>query len=312
MKTPFKERIRNISGADYETTFWNAMRGKPELLADVSKFENEDNGMNVLPLGSNKKFTEKLTERSAFRDIASVFQTYDAKYKFLAHDTEEKASWIAEDGEIPVSDATADFNSLTSSGKKLASILKLESSFIHDNGFDIEDYLTNRLSRTFARAEDEGFITGDGITAPFGIMHPEHGATTGVETDALSFDDITALFFSVDPEYRENATWMMNDETAHFLRSLKDDSGNYLWRGRTDELMGRPVRISNFMPGAESGKCPVAFGDFSYYWIVVRGPIEVRVLSELYSLEGKTGYHATEMLDGFLMRKSAIKTIRLI
>lgn len=312
MKTTFTEKLYDIADAGYEHTFWNSMRGRPELLDKESKGKDEATGLHVLPLGTNTKFVSKLAAKSVFRSIASVFDTYDSSYKFLAKDTDDVASWIPENGQVPVDDGMADFDTVQSECKKLASILKLESSFIRDIGFDVEKYLTDRLSKTFARGKDNGFVNGDGDTSPFGILHPEHGAITGVETEALSFDDTTALFFSVDPEHRENGTWIMNDETAHFLRSLKDNAGNYLWRGRPDELHGRPVRISNFMPGAESSMCPIAFGDFSYYWIVVKRPLAVRVLSEKYIMEGKIGYLAVEALDGFLIKRKAVKTVKVV
>lgn len=311
MKNTFTEKLYDIADAGYERTFWNAMRGRPELLDTEVKGKDESTGLHVLPLGTNTKFVKMLTSRSAFRDIASVYETYDSSYKFFAKDTDNSAAWVPETGQIPVNDAMKDFDALQSESKKLATILKLEYSFIHDIGFDVESYLIERISKTFSRGEDDGFINGDGITSPFGILHPERGALTGVETDALGFDDVISLFFSLDPEYRKNGTWMMNDETALYLRSLKDDTGNYLWRESDDSLLGRPVRISNHMPGTESGKCPVAFGDFSYYWIVVSRPLMVRVLSEKYVMEGKIGYLAVEILNGFLIRRKAIKTIKI-
>jgi len=311
MNAKFTEKVYDTANADYERTFWNAMRGRPKLLEAQKRGKDESTGLHIMPIGANTKFRNKLAARSAFRDIASVFDTYDSSYKFIATDSEDRSQWVPEMGEIPVADAMGDFDTTFSECKKLASIVKLESSFLYDIGFDIEDYLIDRLSKSFARGEDDGFINGDGENAAFGILHPEHGALTGVETDTLTFDDIVSLYFSLDPEYRQSGTWMMNDETAFALRSMKDEAGNYLWRGSEDSLLGRPVRISNLMPGAESGKCPVAFGDFSFYWIVVRRPLMVRVLSEAYALQDKIGYLSIEMLDGFLIRRKAIKTINV-
>ncbi len=105
------------------------------------------------------------------------------------------------------------------------------------------------------------------------------------------------LFFSVKPEYRRNAAWHVNDETALALRTLKDKDGNYLWNQSNDTILGKPVYISEFMPSAESGNKPVAFGDFSYYWIVDRMPLCMRTLLERYSLNSQTGYLAMERLD---------------
>lgn len=56
----------------------------------------------------------------------------------------------------------------------------------------------------------------------------------------------------------------MNDETAFYLRTLKDANGNYLYNSVDDTILGKPVYYSNYMPSIESGKAPVAFGDFSF------------------------------------------------
>jgi len=134
------------------------------------------------------------------------------------------------------------------------------------------------------------------------------GVTAASATD-IAFDEIHKLYFSLKPEYRSNAIWVMNDETALALRELKDSTNNYLWRGAVDTLLGKPVVISNHMPSAESGVKPVVFGDFKYYWVVQRQPLSIRALHEKYSFADKIGYFGTETLDGCLIRSEAIKVL---
>lgn len=117
-----------------------------------------------------------------------------------------------------------------------------------------------------------------------------------------------ALYFSAKPEYRTHGTWLMNDETAKVLRALKDKDGNYLWNHNSDTIMGRPVNICNAMPS--TGKV-IAFGDFSYYWIINRMPISVRALVEVYIMNHQVGYLAHEYLDAKLIRSEAIKVLQL-
>ena len=85
---------------------------------------------------------------------------------------------------------------------------------------------------------------------------------------------------------------MMNDETALALRTLKDADGNYIWNHTTDTILGKQVVICNAMPGSDAGKKPIAFGDFSYYWIINRRPLAVRTLAEKFALNDLTGYLA--------------------
>ena len=56
---------------------------------------------------------------------------------------------------------------------------------------------------------------------------------------------------------------------------------------------------------------PIAFGDFSYYWIVGRKPVTVRTLLEKFVLYDQIGYLAFEFLDGKLVRNEAIKVIQM-
>lgn len=56
------------------------------------------------------------------------------------------------------------------------------------------------------------------------------------------------------------------------------------------------------MPDIETGTKPIAFGDFSYYWIVGRKPVTVRTLLEKFVLYDQIGYLAFEFFDGKLVR----------
>ena len=146
---------------------------------------------------------------------------------------------------------------------------------------------------------------------PTGILADEGGAEVGVTTTQLTYDDVVKLFFDLKPEYRKNGIWLMNDETALALRSVKDNSGNYIWNHANDTILGKKVCISEFMPNVESGSKPIAFGDFSYYWIVGRSPVSVRPLVEQFAMVDCVGYLAYEFLDGKLIRPEAIKVMQM-
>ena len=77
-------------------------------------------------------------------------------------------------------------------------------------------------------------------------------------TESLSYDDIIALYFATKPEFRKNGVWLMNDNTALTLRTLKDKDGNYLWRQSDDTIHSRPVVISPYMPDIAADSIPVA------------------------------------------------------
>ena len=76
-------------------------------------------------------------------------------------------------------------------------------------------------------------------------------------------------------------------------------------------ILGKQVIISEYMPDIETGTKPIAFGDFSYYWIVGRKPVTVRTLLEKFVLYDQIGYLAFEFLDGKIVRNEAIKVIQM-
>ena len=76
-------------------------------------------------------------------------------------------------------------------------------------GFDIEKYLTQKLGKSFGKAEDNAFINGTGLNAPTGILHNTDGAKTALTAETLTYDDVISLYFSVDKEYRRNGIWLM-------------------------------------------------------------------------------------------------------
>ena len=146
---------------------------------------------------------------------------------------------------------------------------------------------------------------------PTGILNATGGAEIAASLDEITCDDVIGLYFSVKPEYRKSAVWLMNDKTALTLRTLKDEAGNYLWRYSDDTILGKKVLMSEYMPDADAGAKPIAFGDFSYYWVIDRSPIGVRTLSEKFAVLDQIGYLAYEFLDGKLVRSEAVKAIQI-
>ena len=307
----YTAKLSHIKSADYDTHLWNALRGKAGHKEYLTNGIDAASGAFILTPKSQDKFVAALQKESLFRALATDIRLYDYDYRIKTVTGNDMAAWVPEGGSIPVQDGIADFGDITLKSQKLAVFLKLEEGLISDPSFNIEDYLVKRLAKNFGRAEDYGFITGTGEHMPTGILADEGGAEVGATTSQLTYDDVVKLFFAVKPEYRKNGTWIMNDETALALRSVKDDSGNYIWNHANDTILGKKVCISEFMPNAGSGNKPIAFGDLSYYWIVGRSPVSVRPLVEQFAMVDCVGYLAYEFLDGKLIRPEAIKVMQM-
>lgn len=309
--TVFNEKEYLIGTAEYGANFWNAMRGIPHAYDKIHGGANGITGGYALPSGSNEKLQKAITQESLFRSMATVIKAYNGASRIFAKDCSDIAAWVPEGGSIPLQDGVNDFTRYAVDSHKLAVFVKLDDDFVHDAAFSLEDYLTERLAENFAKAEDKGFVLGTGEHMPNGILDDTAGAETGITTSVLSFDDVLRLYHSLDAKYRKNAVWLMNDETALTLRTLKDSAGNYLWNPSDNTILGKSVVISYDMPSVGAGAKPIVFGDFSYYWIIDRSPVSIQALKELFVTLDQVGYLATEFLDGKLIRRDALKALKI-
>ena len=302
----------NIIGtSDYRKNFWNAMRQEPYNCMVLDHAEGKTASAYMLPAEDASSMDDFIKQESVSRNLCTTAKFYGGASRIFAHDCADFADWVPEGSVIPLYDGLNDFTRYPVDSHKLAVFVKLTEEFVHDAAFDMEEHLSRRFAKNFTKAEDDAFLNGDGANKPTGLLHTEKGAEVGATSKKLSFDDLFKLYASVKSEYRSKGTWLMNDDTALFLRTMKDDSGAYLWNSDKDTILGKPVVIGEGMPNAESGKFPVLFGDFSYYWMVHRSPVRVRSLKEKFALHGQVGYLAMEFVDGRLMRREAVKALKI-
>ena len=307
----YSEKKAEFGQPEYDRTFWNYMNGHDYCENSLFSGKCRETGSYAFPSYADSSLEKAITENSIFRNISTIHCTDGSTPTIFVAESDDVVKFIPEGGAINTKSTAQDFVRIPVGRYKLATLLKLSNEFARDAAFDLEHYLIRRLGKAYARAEDAAFVNGTGSEEPTGILDDTNGADIGVTTAEITFDDVIRLFFSVAPEFRKSAVWMMNDETALALRLLKDADGNHLWNQADDTILGKKVIICNDMPSAGSGKKPVAFGDFSYYWIVKRGPITLRRLIELYYLTSQTGYLSYEFLDGKLIRRDAVKVLAI-
>ena len=301
----------DISTLEYERNFWNSLRGKEYNPMIIAKGKIQNSDTYRLPESASGKFETYLKNESLFRRIGTVIRVGVGDHKILAKDCDDIAEWVAEGESIPIYDGIRDFTVNGIDSHKLASFVKFDEEFVRDATFNFNDHLLRRFARVMGKAEEWGFLVGNGIKQPHGLLHPDCGAEVGATAAAISYDDILDLYFALEPDYRDHASWIMSDETALCLRNLKNSDGNYLWNHSDSTLLGKPVMISNYMPAAADGAMPVLFGDFSYYWVICRRPVSIRTMIEQFAVYDQIGYLGIEFLDGWLVRRKAVKGIRI-
>ena len=296
-----------IEDSNYFEAFWNMMRGQSVPFDKVSS-RMAANHTFALPKDSLKKYQELKDKEDIFKGIVTRVEVLEDT-KIMARTVEHEADWVPELTEVPIFDADEDYEKFQVERRKIAAIVRLSNDFIHSPSFDIESNVLGTFAKAMNRAEELAIINGDGVDMPYGLLHETLGAEVGINADALTFDNVISLFLSVKAKYRKNGKWLMNDETALILRTLKDKDGNYLWNHSNDTILGKEVIISEYMPTEGT---PVLFGDLSKYLVIDREHLRLRELKELYAMDDRTGYLGFSFLDGRLTKRDAVKIFRIL
>ena len=179
------------------------------------------------------------------------------------------------------------------------------NQLLEDSAFNLEAYLSNALAERIARAFNTSATTGNGTTAPQGLVTASFKGADAAAA-AITYDNLVDLMHSVDPNYRKNGKWMMNDNTFKALRKLKDTTGQPIFQlsmrdGEPTTLLGKPVEINNDMADIAASAKSVLFGDFSKYKVRRVKNYGVKRLTERYADYNQTGYILFVRLDGKLI-----------
>lgn len=244
----------------------------------------------------DSKLDDTLTKYNPFRKIASIFNI-EGEGSIVVTTANGITTIVDEAGALP--ESSDESKEMRFSSYKIGSLAKLKLAFINDRNFNVEDYLSTKFAKRFGIAEENLIVNGTGNKEPLGIMNSGIAKSTA---SALTYDEVVKLFFSLDKDLRVNATWMMSDEMAMKLRSVKDSNGYPLFNG--ERIFNKEVMIINSLD-----ENTILFGDFSYLYILIRKPLSVRVLTEKYIATGDYGYAGIERIDAKITDINAIKAL---
>jgi HK97 family phage major capsid protein len=327
LKAPTTEPIKGTPGAgakakagrasnEYNEAYWKYCKSRGTNFEVINALEigTDSEGGFLVPESWESSVIEIMSGMSAMRPLAKIITT-ESDRNIPIVSAKGIAYWVDEEGDSTPSDDT--FGNVTLSAHKIMAKTLVSNELLDDAVFDIEGYLKKEFARRTSTLEDTAFFTGDGSGKPTGILHSTGGAETGVTTAAalaITDDEILDLFFSLKPEYRKTANWMLNDATVKVIRKLKDGNDNYIWQpglgaGSPDTMLGRPVVTSSAMPTIAASKKIIAFGDFSYYWIGDRLKMTMQKLVEKYAENGQTCFLSTSRVDGKLTLGEAVKVM---
>lgn len=270
-------------------------------------------GGYLVPDSMEAQIVQTLAEENVVRRLATVIHMEDGERAVPVVRSMSEAQWLDENEAMEM--GTAGFEAARLKPRKLGLTIPVSNELLADAGVDMATFLADSFARHIASSEEKAFLTGDGAKQPAGLLNSAQVGVTTDAPDALTADELISLYYALDEQYRAKAVFLMHEDTAKALRTLKDENGRYLWRealdGEPDRLLGRPVYTSRFMPKLAAGAKPVVFGDLSKYWIADRGNRVLRRYGEVFALRDQTAFVMTERVDGKLIVPEAVKVIQM-
>jgi len=205
----------------------------------------------------------------------------------------------------------------------MAALVKVTKENLEDSAFNLQAEITSEMSEQFAVLEGTGFISGNGVGQPEGIITNAAviaAATLSFAAGAVSAEDPINLSYALKEGYTRNAKFLMKRTTVRDFRLLRaaaiasgDAEGAFLWTpslvaGEPSTLAGYPIVECVDMPAVASAAYSIAFGDFkSGYTIVDRIQIEIQRLVEKYAEFNEIGFIGRKRVDGQVTNPEAIK-----
>ncbi len=284
---------------------------------------NTDVGYFIRPERS-AKMIQRIFESSPMRRFSDVVTTATDALEFIIDDQEaDSGGWV---GEVSArgDTGTPSIGKLTIPVHEQFAQPLATQKMLDDAGFNIEAWLSNKVSDKMIRVENTAFVVGDGSQKPKGFLSYEDWTTPGeyernkleqiasTGTTAMVGDDFKNMQNSMIEEYQSSAIWAMKRASFLPVITLKDNSGRYIFESRfidnRDEmrLLGKEVVFMNDMPDVATSALAYAYANFGMgYTIVDR--IGFRVLRDPYTSKPFVKFYTTKRTGGAVTNFESIK-----
>ena len=199
---------------------------------------------------------------------------------------------------------------------------------LDDAGFDIESWLSRKVTDKMTRFENTAFVVGDGSQKPRGFLSLPAWATNGIyERNAIeqiasgaagefTGDGVKALQNAVIENYQANAVFGIQRASWEGIITLKDGIGAYLLDPRSIKvgddltLLGKRVIFMNDMPSVANDALAMVYGDFSMGYTVV-DRIGFRVIRDEFTNKPFILFYTTKRTGGDVTNYESYKIQKL-
>lgn len=270
----------------------------------------------------------RIFESSPVRSVCNIETT-----------TSDVLEFIIDDDEAPSGGWVGEVDSRNSTGTPKIGLLKIPvheqyaepkatQKMLDDAGFDIESWLSGKVTRKMTRDENSAFVVGDGSQKPVGFLSLPNWSSPGVYTrgaieqinsgtsGAITADGIKKLKNSVIEEYQSGAVFATKRENFEDIITLKDAQGVYLLdtrsfkTGDTQVLLGKSVIFMTDIPAVAADALAMVYGDFGVGYTVV-DRMGFRVIRDNVTDKRVIKYYTTKRVGGAPTNYESMKILKL-
>lgn len=320
---------------DHKSAFANFMRkGDDANLADLqvkalSVGVDADGGYAV-PEFIDNMVHSLAYDISPIRSIATVITTGTSDYKKLVNLHGAAATWQGEAG-TTANSATPKLEQIAPPGGFLEARPRATQQMLDDGLFNMEQWLADEVSLSFALAEGAAFINGDGNNKPRGFLSgaaptaaddgnrafgtlqfQASGAAAALPTSGDPYID---MIYSLKAMHRADARWVAGRKSLAEMRKIKDNEGQYLWvpslsAGQPSTFLGYAITEAEDMPDVAANAFPVAFGNFRAGYLIT-DRFGMRVQRDPFTAKPFVEFYTTKRVGGAVIDSEAIKLMKI-
>jgi HK97 family phage major capsid protein len=313
------ERVQDSD--EYRAAFWALIgTGDPRKIDPaefrvLSKATGAAGGF-LVPTDFADQVVRAIRAQGAFGQVArTVVSDAGTVLQVPSNPSHGVATWMAENAAYTPSDEV--FAQVNLNAYKAGTQVIVSEELLEDSRFPLDSYLATELGERIGVLEEAAYVSGDGSGKPQGILSSATAANISTYTaptgnaTTFSYAALLAGIFSLGPQYRQTAAFVMSDGALQNLYSLADTQQRPLWSVNVSSdgpttFLGYPIYTSPSMPAPGANNISIAFGDWQRaYWIRRVDGLHLQRQQELYSGNGQVGFRAWERVDGRVVISSA-------
>lgn len=267
-------------------------------------------------------------EDSIMRQYATTIPMVTGRIKYPANDFTTEVgevyggmvfSWLDEGGTIPLSDAM--FAAITLEANKLGGGALVPNELIKDSDA-FTTWLRDKMPRGIGHFEDLGFLKGNGVKKPLGILHPDNPALikaakeVGQPAGTFTWNNALSMLSRLLPESFDRAIWLASPDMIPEIYTMALPvgtggsaimTGEGTGSGRLPQmLLGLPIRWTRKTPGTLGTQGDISLVDPSEYLIGDTMDMRVDTSEHVAFWTDKTGFRVVLRVDGQPSQLSAL------